>query len=124
MIKAIDELLHAWAEERRRLAIQEEMGPGEIRCSLGAAIDAKGVMIPSTRHQSYTGDPRFPVTELLVNQLRYDLQRVVYEHYLLHPSAHANNARHLGYGCVKSYYNALDTAHRRLREALAERLAA
>lgn len=124
MIDAIDELLHEWAEEHRRLLRGEAVGPQAVKCSLAAAIDSKGVVIPSTRRGSYQGDPRFPVTELVVSMLRYDLQRVVQHHYLLYPGRYTGNARDLGYGCVRTYYRALDTAHEHIRAALHERLAA
>lgn len=124
MNKAIDELLTAWAEEKRRIEVGDPIGPMGVKCSLAAAIDSKGVVIPSTRRGSYQGDPRFPVTELVVNMLRYDLQRVVYEHYLVHPGEYDSNARELGYGCTRSYYNALDTAHQHVRQSLSQRLAA
>ncbi len=124
MIKAIDELLEEWAEEHKRAARGEQVGPQGVKCSLAAAIDSKGVVIPSTRRGSYQGDPRFPVTDLVVNMLRYDLQRLVYEHYLWRNGSIARMADRLGYGCVASYYNALDTAHHHIRDALAQRLAA
>tara|TARA_R110001592_G_scaffold65634_2_gene201216 strand:+ start:7573 stop:7947 length:375 start_codon:yes stop_codon:yes gene_type:complete len=124
LIKPIDDLLVAWAEERMRIEVGDPIGPMAVKCSLAAAIDSKGVVIPSTRRGSYQGDPRFPVTELVVNQLRYDLERIVYEHYLHSPGEAASNARRLGYGCTASYYNALDTAHHHVRHALSERLAA
>lgn len=124
MIKAIDELLTAWAEEKHRIEVGDPIGPMGVKCSLAAAIDSKGVVIPSTRRGSYQGDPRFPVTELVVNMLRYDLQRVVYEHYLLHPGEYLNNALSLGYGGKDSYYRALGVAHEHLRLSLSQRLAA
>mgnify|MGYP001351087419 CR=1 FL=1 len=123
MIDAIDELLHEWAEEHRRLLRGEAVGPQAVKCSLAAAIDSKGVVIPSTRRGSYQGDPRFPVTELVVSMLRYDLQRVVQHHYLLYPGDYLTSARRLGYGRA-TYYRALDTAHEHIRAALHERLAA
>ncbi|PKM30217.1 MAG: hypothetical protein CVV07_07310 [Gammaproteobacteria bacterium HGW-Gammaproteobacteria-11] len=124
MIKPIDDLLLSWAETQRMLLRGEPIGPQAVKCSLAAAIDSKGVVIPATTRGGCQGDPYFPVTDLVVNQLREDLRRVVYEHYLLHPGAYANNARALGYGCVRSYYNALDTAHEHVRQALSVRLAA
>lgn len=125
MIKAIDELLEEWAEEHKRAARGEQFGPQGVKCSLAAAIDSKGVVIPSTRKGGYQGDPRFPVTDLVVNMLRYDLQRLVFEHYLLHPGDSAlRHADRLGYGCSRSYYRALDLAHEHIRYALAQRLAA
>lgn len=124
MIKPIDDLLVAWAEVHRMLLRGEPVGPLGVKCSLAAAIDSKGVVIPATTRGGYQGDPHFPITELAVNQLRYDLQRVVQEHYLLHPGEYASNARLLGYGCTRSYYNALDTAHQHIRHALSQRLAA
>tara|TARA_Y100000034_G_scaffold105516_1_gene132914 strand:+ start:104 stop:475 length:372 start_codon:yes stop_codon:yes gene_type:complete len=123
LIDAIDELLHEWAEEHRRLLRGEAVGPQAVKCSLAAAIDSKGVVIPSTRRGSYQGDPRFPVTELVVSMLRYDLQRVVQHHYLLYPGDYLTSARRLGYGRA-TYYRALDTAHEHIRAALHERLAA
>ena len=123
MIDAIDELLHEWAEEHRRLLRGEAVGPQAVKCSLAAAIDSKGVVIPSTRRGSYQGDPRFPVTELVVSMLRYDLQRVVQHHYLLYPGDYLTSVRRLGYGRA-TYYRALDTAHEHIRAALHERLAA
>lgn len=123
MIDAIDLLLQEWAEEHRRLQRGELVGPQAVKCSLAAAIDSKGVVIPSTRRGSYQGDPRFPVTELVVSMLRYDLQRVVHHHYLLYPGDHLGSARQLGYGRA-TYYRALDTAHEHIRAALHERLAA
>tara|TARA_R110000764_G_scaffold2641_4_gene11464 strand:+ start:15587 stop:15964 length:378 start_codon:yes stop_codon:yes gene_type:complete len=125
LIKAIDELLEHWAEEHRRSIRGEPVGPQGVKCSLAAAIDSKGVVIPSTRKGGYQGDPRFPVTDLVVNMLRYDLQRLVYEHYLLHPGESAfRHAERLGYGCPRSYYRALDLAHEHIRDALSQRLAA
>ncbi|MEH6564628.1 MAG: hypothetical protein V7756_04805 [Halopseudomonas sp.] len=124
MIKAIDELLQAWAEEHRRAARGEPIGPQAVKCSLAAAIDSKGVVIPSTRKGGYQGDPRFPVTDLVVNMLRYDLWRIVYEHYLRHPGDYLGNVQRLGYGGRTSYYRALDLAHEHIRDALAQRMAA
>tara|TARA_R110002033_G_scaffold169247_1_gene209713 strand:- start:299 stop:673 length:375 start_codon:yes stop_codon:yes gene_type:complete len=124
MIKAIDELLDEWAEEHKRAARGEQVGPQGVKCSLAAAIDSKGVVIPSTRKGGYQGDPRFPVTDLVVNMLRYDLQRLVFEHYLLHPGDYAGNPQRLGYGGSTSYYRALDLAHEHIRDALVQRLAA
>lgn len=123
MIDVIDELLHEWAEEHRRLLRGEAVGPQAVKCSLAAAIDSKGVVIPSTRRGGYQGDPRFPVTELVVSMLRYDLQRVVQHHYLLYPGDYLTSARRLGYGRA-TYYRALDTAHEHIRAAMHERLAA
>lgn len=125
MIKAIDELLQEWAEWHHRTLRGESVGPMGVDCTLGQLIENKGVVIRSTRKGSAGCDPRFPETDLVINMLRYDLERLVKTHYLTHPhEPPATNARSLGYGCRRSYYNALDTAHRCVRDALYERLAA
>ncbi|PRB80515.1 hypothetical protein [Pseudomonas sp. MYb185] len=124
MIKVIDELLREWAEWHWRELRGEAVGPMSLDCPLGRAIDSKGVMIPGTRRSGAGCDPRYPETDLVINMLRYDLERLVKMHYLTHPHQHAGNARALGYGAVKSYYRALDEAHRRIRDSLYQRLAA
>lgn len=119
MIAEIDVLLTAWAEEHRR---REATGPGGVRCPIGALMDNKGVLARSSKRSVVLGDALFPVTDLLVNGLRYDLQCLVHEHYRLNPmSTPAQKAAALGYGGTSSYYRALDTAHRAIRAALSER---
>lgn len=119
MISEVDDLLLAWAEEHRR---REATGPGGVRCPIAALMDNKGVMARSGKRSVVLGDELFPVTDLIVNALRYDLQRLVHEHYRLNPlSTPAQKAEALGYGGTSSYYRALDTAHRELLVALAER---
>ncbi|TBW12642.1 hypothetical protein E0E50_03075 [Azotobacter chroococcum subsp. isscasi] len=123
MIKEIDELLHAWAKQR---AIRESFpGPGNVRCTIGTLIDSQGVVIPATKRSRGLDDPRFPVTELIVNALRHDLNRLVYEHYLRNPlSTPTQKARALGYSGTSAYYRALGTAHEHVRAALVKRRAA
>jgi len=120
LIREIDELLHAWAKQR---AIYEAFpGPGNVRCTLGTLIDGQGMVIPTTQRSRGPDDPRFPVTELIVNALRHDLTVLVYEHYLHNPlSTPGQKARALGYSGTSAYYRALDTAHRHVRAALVER---
>jgi len=123
LIREIDDLLRAWAEQR---AIREAFpGPGNVRCTLGMLIDSQGVVIPTTKSSRGLDDPRFPVTELVVNGLRHDLKGLVYEHYLHHPlSTPAQKARALGYSGTSAYYRALGTAHEHVRAALRQRMAA
>lgn len=123
MIREIDELLRAWAEQR---AIREASpGPGNVRCTLGMLIDGQGVVIPTTKRSRGLDDPRFPVTEVVVNGLRHDLKALVYEHYLHYPlSRPSQKARALGYSGTSAYYRALGTAHEHVRAALVERRAA
>ena len=120
MIKEIDALLQHWAEQK---AQREGLGgPNAVRCTLGLILDCQGMVIPSTRRTQGFDDARFPVTELIVNALRYDLNRLVYEHYLLNPiSSPAQKARALGYSGTSAYYRALGTAHEQVRAALGER---
>lgn len=118
MIRAMDDLLHMWARDRRG-NIFGRGGGGNI---IALLMDTKGELIRGG------GGPRVPLdqtadVELIYNKhLPVELKRVVHEHYLNRDSL--DSQKYAFCGCSrKTFYRRLHDAHVWIQGMLLERAA-
>ncbi|AQZ96568.1 hypothetical protein ACFSB1_10780 [Halopseudomonas phragmitis] len=120
MIRAIDDMLRLWAAELHPPdGVWLESG-GQCSSPLGALIDAKGVMIRSTRGSRVLLDESADI-ELIVNKhLPLKESQVVWEHYVNHDSFEYQRLE--ACGCSRAqFYRRLHMAHVLIQQALLNR---
>ena len=120
MIRAIDDMLRLWAAELHPPdGVWLESG-GQCGSPLGALIDAKGVMIRSTRGSRVLLDESADI-ELIVNKhLPFKEKQVVIEHYTNYESFEYQRLE--ACGCKRTqFYERLHRAHVLIAEHLTNR---